>query len=145
MADARAPKVDAREFEARFRELVDAQARSTANTGCLACTRCERCSDSTFLEDCRGVARSNYCKRCVDCSECSHSIACTSCVACMHCEECERCTQSAYLVRCIACSGCTYCFGCVGLAKKDFHILNEPYERQEYFARVAELRRALRI
>ena len=47
--------------------------------------------------------------------------------------------------RCIDCNGCTYCFGCVGLSKKDFHILNEPYERQEYFAKVSELRRALRI
>ena len=53
--------------------------------------------------------------------------------------------QSAYLVRCMACSGCTYCFGCVGLVRKDFHILNEPYDRQTYFAKVAELRRALRI
>jgi hypothetical protein len=69
----------------------------------------------------------------------------TGCLACSHCERCERCISSAYLVRCIGCSGCTYCFGCVGLSKKDFHILNEPYERQEYFEKVAELRRALRI
>jgi hypothetical protein len=53
--------------------------------------------------------------------------------------------QSAYLVRCIGLSGCTYCFGCVGLSKKDFHILNEPHDRQTYFEKVAELRRALRL
>jgi hypothetical protein len=52
---------------------------------------------------------------------------------------------SAYLVRSVGCSGCTYCFGCVGLSRKDFHILNVPYERQEYFAKIAELRRMLRI
>jgi hypothetical protein len=33
----------------------------------------------------------------------------------------------------------------VGLSKKDFHILNEPHDRQEYFAKVAELRRGLRM
>jgi hypothetical protein len=52
---------------------------------------------------------------------------------------------SAYLVKCVGLSGCTYCFGCVGLSKKDFHILNEPYDRTAWFAKVAELRRAMRI
>jgi hypothetical protein len=29
----------------------------------------------------------------------------------------------------------------VGLVKRDFHILNEPYDRQEYFRLVAKLAR----
>ena len=33
-----------------------------------------------------------------------------------------------------SCTDCTYCYGCVGLAKKEFHILNVPYSRTEYFA-----------
>jgi hypothetical protein len=41
--------------------------------------------------------------------------------------------------------GCNYCFGCVGLSNKDFHILNEPYDRSTYFETVARLSRALRI
>jgi hypothetical protein len=45
----------------------------------------------------------------------------------------------------VACTGCTYGFGCVGLAKRDFHILNVPYDRQTYFALVAKLTRELRI
>jgi hypothetical protein len=133
------------EFEQRFRALVAAHGKGTANVGCLACERCERCSDSTFLEGCTNVARSHYCVRCVDCTECSHSTDCVACIGCSHCEKCERCMQSAYLVRCIAMSGCTYCFGCVGLVRKDFHILNEAYPRDEYFAKLAELRRALRL
>lgn len=137
--------MNASDFERRFRELVAQQATTRENIGCLACTRCERCTDSTFLEECTNVVRSNYCKRCDDCTECSHSSDCKGCLSCSHCESCERCTSSAYLVRCIACSGCTYCFGCVGLSKKDFHILNEPYERQEWFAIVGELRRTMRI
>jgi hypothetical protein len=133
------------EFEQRFRELAKAHESGTQNVGCLGCERCERCADSTFLVECRNVARSQYCRSCVDCTECSHSVSCTACFGCSHCERCERCLASAYLVRSIACSGCTYCFGCVGLAKKDFHILNEAYDREAYFARVAELRRAMRI
>jgi len=33
----------------------------------------------------------------------------------------------------------------VGLHKKDFHILNEPYDRTTYFALVASLSRELGI
>jgi hypothetical protein len=52
--------------------------------------------------------------------------------------------RCAYLVRCIDCTDCTYCFGCVGLSKRDFYILNVAYDRQTYFARVAELEKGLR-
>lgn len=135
--------MNASEFEQRLRALVAAHAKETANVGCLACERCERCRDSTFLTGCTNVARSHYCEACVDCAECSHSTRCTSCVGCSHCERCDDCAFSAYLVRCTACTGCTYAFGCVGLSKKDFHILNEPYERTAWFETVAELRRAL--
>jgi hypothetical protein len=136
--------VNAAEFERRFRELLSEQ-KGPANVGCLACERCERCSDSTFLEECKNVARSHYCTRCVDCTECTHSVGCAGCLSCNHCESCERCVGSAYLIRCVGMSGCTYCFGCVALSRKDFHILNEPFTREEYFAKVKELRRVVRI
>jgi hypothetical protein len=45
----------------------------------------------------------------------------------------------------VALAGCTYCFGCVGLSGVDFRILNEPYERDEYFAITQRLARELRI
>ena len=133
------------EFEQRFKTLITTQTQSTDNVDCLAYERCERCSESTFLKDCKNVARSNYCVLCADCTECSHCDACVACLSCSHCEKCERCVTSAYLVKCVGLSGCTYCFGCVGLSKKDFHILNEPYDRTTYFAKLGELRRGLRI
>jgi hypothetical protein len=34
-------------------------------------------------------------------------------------------------------------FGCVGLHQKDFHILNEAYDRETYFDVVARLSRDL--
>lgn len=135
----------ASDFEEAFARLARAHAGATANVRCIACERSERCSDSTFLRDCTNVARSHYCTAVTDSSECSHTSHSERCVGCTHCERCADCTRSAYLVRCTGCSNCTYCFGCVGLNGKDFHILNEPYERQEWFAKVAELRRELRI
>ena len=64
-------------------------------------------------------------------------------MSCSHCVASERCAQSSYLVRSVDCTGCTYCFGCVGLVRKDFHILNKPYDRSAYFALTARLAREL--
>jgi hypothetical protein len=61
------------------------------------------------------------------------------CHECSHCERSRGCRGSAYLVDCEACSDCTYCYGCVGLSKKEFHILNVPYDRKTYFATVKQL------
>ena len=49
------------------------------------------------------------------------------------------------MVRSISLSNCSYCFGCVGLTGRDFHILNERYERREYFALTEHLARELKL
>ena len=139
------PPTTRAEFEARLRKLQADLASQNANVGCLACERCERSTSSTFCVDCRDVRRCNYCEACSDCTECSHCVRSKGCLSCSHCVDCERCASSAYLVRSVGCSGSTYLFGCVGLHKKDFHVLNEPYERQAYFAAVARLSRDLGI
>lgn len=133
------------EFEAAFRKLLAAQGARTDNTGCIACERCKGATDSTFCVDCNNVARCHYCKACVDCTDCSHCVRSSACLGCTHCVESERCTDGAYLLRSVGCSKCTYCFGCVGLSRKDFHILNEPYDRATYFAMVEKLSRELRL
>jgi hypothetical protein len=69
----------------------------------------------------------------------------TGCLGCQHCIESDRCAGSAYLVRSVECTGCTYCFGCVGLNRRDFHILNERYDRATYFETAARLARELRL
>ena len=51
--------------------------------------------------------------------------------------------RSSYLVRCVALSDCNYAFGCVGISRKDFHILNEPFERTLYFETTRRLMREL--
>jgi hypothetical protein len=146
MTTARHPAgITGAEFETALRKLVDAAARSTANVGSLQCDRCERCADCTFCVDSKGLARCHYSSRCDDCTDCTH---CAGCRACTHCQRsvlCDRCIGSAYLVRCVGCSGCNYCFGCVGLSKRDFCILNEPYDRATYFELTARLARELNL
>ena len=67
------------------------------------------------------------------------------CVGCAYCVQSENCTQSAYLYFCRNLSDSTYCFGCVGLTKKDFHILNVAFPRQEYFELTKRLKKELGV
>jgi hypothetical protein len=148
MASARVPSKDAptlsrAEFEAELRQLVQQHEQAADNERCVACERCERCQDCTFCRGSKALTRCHYCvdsQRCIDCTHCRAS---RDLLACNHCVACDRCVQSAYLVKSIDCTGCTYCFGCVGLSKKDFHILNRPYDRSTYFALTARLGREL--
>jgi hypothetical protein len=83
--------------------------------------------------------------RCELCNNCSHCVDSKSCHACAYCNQCENCTGSAYLILCRSLQDCNYCFGCVGLSKKDFHILNVPFSRTEYFKITNRLRKELGI
>jgi hypothetical protein len=139
----RVPTMDKTTFEARFRELLTTFQKTTGNSGCLACEGCESCVDCTFCKKCTKTTRSHYCVDCHGCTESSHCTRSRDLHGCMHCSDSERCRSSAYLVRSVDCSGCTYCYGCVGLTRKDFHILNEPYDRSTYFDMVKKLDRAL--
>ncbi|AUX46176.1 caib/baif family protein [Sorangium cellulosum] len=131
------------EFEAELRKLLQGHETGTANERCVECVACERCVDCTF---CRGSKALQRCHYCVDSQRCADSTHCRGCrdlLKCSHCVASERCTQSSYLVRSVDCTGCTYCFGCVGLVRKDFHILNQPYDRSTYFALTSKLMREL--
>lgn len=132
------------EFEAALRQLADDRL-AEANLACLACERCERCRECTFCVDSRGLARCHYCTGCHECVDCSHCAQCRGCSTSQHCVASDNCVGSAYLVRSTGCTGCTYCFGCVGLSRRDFWILNEPYDRATYFAITSRLARELRI
>jgi len=131
------------QFLTALTSLVSAYEGRTGNEACVECVGCERCRRSTF---CRGSKALVGCHYCVDCERCSASTHCRSSrdlTASNHCVACERCTDCAFLVRSVDCTGCTYCFGCVGLWNKEFHILNEPYERAAYFALASRLSRDL--
>lgn len=133
----------ASEFESRLRELTRAFANQRDNQGCYDCVRCERCVSSTFCRDSQRLVRCHYCVQCADCTDSAHARGCRSCISVQHCVASEQCMQSAYLVRCVSLTGCSYCFGCVGLTNKDYHILNEPYDRRSYYEITARLTREL--
>jgi hypothetical protein len=131
------------EFEAELRKLLQAFEGQRDNERCVECVGCERCVDSTFCRNSKALVRCNYCVDSQRCSDSGHCRSSRDLLACNHCVGCERCSQSSYLIKCVDCSGCTYCFGCVGLSRKDFHILNKPYDRSTYFKLTSKLTREL--
>ncbi len=133
------------EFEAAFADLVNGRAEVRDNTGCIACTACERCTDCTFCKGSSQLQRCHYCTDSTTLTDCTHCHQSRELLQCNHCTACERCTRSSYLVKSVDCDGCTYCFGCVGLSKKDFFILNKPYDKSSYFALTGKLMRELGV
>jgi hypothetical protein len=53
------------------------------------------------------------------------------------CQNCRDCTESTLL---FDCANCHHCVGCSGLRNKSYYIFNEPYSKEEYERKVAELR-----
>jgi hypothetical protein len=144
-AEARAAitELGRREFLERLAVLVRAAGSDAANPGSYGCTGCERCADCMFCKDCDGCHQCTHCTRCQLCNNCSHCVDCKNCHASAYCLRSESCSASAYLVMSRNLADCTYCFGCVGLSRKDFHILNVPFGRTEYFAVTKRLRAEL--
>lgn len=139
-AAALTPKAFAEGLERLRRE----HAARRDNERCIACADCSRCSDCTFCKGSRDLARCNYCVDCEGCVDSNHCSSSRALVGCIHCHLSERCSRSAYVERSVDCDDCRYCFGCVGLSGKEFHVLNRPYPRSEYFRLTAELKRQLR-
>jgi hypothetical protein len=127
------------EFDAELARLQRAFGAAEQNLGSFRSERCTGSVHCMFCEDCRNCYRCTHCKSCEATTGSGHCLRCVGCHDCSHCEDTIACTHSAYLVRCSFCTDSNYCFGCVGLAKKEFHILNRPYARSEYFAMVKAL------
>jgi hypothetical protein len=138
-------KLNKRAFFEEYQRLAQAFRDDASNPGSYACEGCSRCTGCMFCNGCVNCYRCNHCTGCKDCNHCTHSEACVSCHGCAYCYQSELCTGSQYLSFCRNCSDCTYCFGCVGLSRKDFHILNVPYSRKEFFELVKRLKAELGI
>jgi hypothetical protein len=128
------------EFDAELARLVRELGVATQNPGSFRSESCTGSMHCMFCKDCRNCFRCTHCESCDATTGSGHCVRCVGCHDCSHCEDAIGCTHSAYLLRCSFCTDCNYCFGCVGLAKKEFHILNQAYSRSEYFALLKDLR-----
>lgn len=108
-----------------------------ANKNCYLLTSSNRNQDVYYgflVVDCADSAELLWCTKSELLYEC---VDCQGCYNCNFCQDCSSCMDSDY---CYDCKGCRSCFGCAGLRKKEFHIFNKKYSKQEYFARVKELK-----
>lgn len=80
------------------------------------------CADLTFCENCE------LCYECVDSETCYNSD---------YLQDCKNCTDCGF---CNYCTGCKNCFLCTNLTRKNFHILNREYSKEEYFEEVERLK-----
>lgn len=134
--------MDKRAFLAAFGGLQKGLG-TRGNPGCFNVESSENCSHCQFSTGCRDCHRCSYAVNSAGCTHCTHIERSTACHQSSHLVDCQRCVESHYLVHCQDCAECNYCFGCVGLVRKEFHILNEPYDRKTYFAKVKALKAEL--
>jgi len=87
-------------------------------------SRCNQSKDSmdTFVID--------HCQFCIE------DVECAKCAQTFFSQESEACVDSWFLFNC---KGCTSCFGCTNLRNKSYYIFNEPYSKDEYQKKLAEL------
>lgn len=137
--------MELRSFEKRLAELQNVFNTEAANIAGHNLNDCERCTSCVFCTGCTRCYRLAYCTDCTSSSHLTHCVRCTSCHHTANSFDCTSCTGSAFLILCSDMSECNYCFGCVGLSRKDFHILNEPYDRSTYFEIVTALKKQLSL
>ncbi|MBI2021146.1 hypothetical protein HYS99_01375 [Candidatus Giovannonibacteria bacterium] len=112
-------------------------------------TECRNCFSCYFLdksEDCRYIFRGINSKDTIDSVGCLVEKSALSSAG-VHLYETVATlwtSGSRYSAYLDACEECEYCFGCVGLRKKQFCIFNRQYSKEEYNAKIVEIKNAMR-
>lgn len=125
------------EFERLLRALrAEVPPAAAGNVRSVDSDTSRRC---LFSESCTDCYRCTYCTNCSGCTRAVHCDSCVSVHDSAYCVSSQDCVDSQYLTLCFGCVDCTFCIGCVGLQAKEFHILNQPYDRKTWFKIVKEL------
>lgn len=99
---------------------------------------------SDFLKSCSYNYWGYHNVNCIDCSYCR------GCEDCFECLDCKNCYNNCYLQDCENCSNCSYCFdcqslkdcfACIGIWRKQYHIYNKPYSKEDYYKTLEKLKK----
>lgn len=121
----------------------DSNENSQYNSFLYKSKDCYLCFASSFLQSCYYLDNSLTDVDCVDCDyarNCELCYECTDINKCYNCNFCRDCVNCVDCEHCYECHGCSNCFGCVGLQKKQFYIFNEKYSKEEYLAKLKEVK-----
>ncbi len=140
-----------RPFFEQFRELmydVPWVSRSVVNLvnsdyshGAADLKDCYLCFNLGNCEECAYVNDANLMKDCLDCTTDSRDEFCYECTSTSDSyrtsfsHRCEQCQDVWFSRDCMACSDC---FGCANLRNKQYYIFNQPYSREDYFAKLEQ-------
>lgn len=131
-----------REFERALQTLLQTYGRDNDNPTSYQSDSSQRCHACMFTTQSQDCFHCTYCHQCKECSDCTHCTRSTNCTQSSYCTDAHHCIKSSYMLMSQHCYECVFCFGCVGLVKKEFHILNQPFPRKVYFELVAQLKEA---
>lgn len=95
-------------------DFGSAAGKSCDNCDCMLGGNCELCYEGLYIDRCYN---------------CDFLFKVEDCVDCTYCTECYQCKN---------------CFGCAYLKHKQYYILNEKYEKEEYFKKVEEIKNDLK-
>jgi len=107
---------------------------------------CKNCYLIYIADFCENVLYSEmlgYNKDSMDCTMLGGSELCYGDISCGQCyntffsEDCRYCRDVYFSKSCV---GCSNCFGCINLRKKDYHIFNKPYSKEEYEKKIESFR-----
>lgn len=131
------------EFERALQALQRAYGATKDNPSSYRSDDCERCVQCMFTTASKDCFHCTYCHQCVECTDCTHCTRAKASHGSSYCVDVHHCVKCSYVLLSQHCYECLFCFGCVGLSKKEFHILNQPFPRTTYFKLVAELKAQL--
>lgn len=99
------------------------------------------CFDTDYLENCSYLINCNHTKDSFDLLSsfqnelCYEGVMVTGSYRTLFSENCDDCRDVWFSKNCV---GCSDCLGCVNLRKKQYHIFNKPYSKEEYQQRIKE-------
>jgi len=149
---------DARvEVLAEFEKIRYVEPRALLNLRCaddfygsysVNCKNCYEVHDAANVEDGMYLYLDiDHVKDCCDCvaikDNCEFLYDCMSCAGGYNCNHCFWVINSRDCDYCYCINSCDHCFGCTNLRHKKYHILNKPYPEEEYFKKVAEIKKEL--
>ncbi len=139
-------------FFLQFRELMEqtphialVDSKSTNTSYCNYTVEHKNCylvSAGWNNEDCYYGNRISFCKDTLDSYVCHRTefsyenVYCKESYQLFWSRNSENCNNSYFLYDC---RGCSHCACCVGLRNKQYYIFNQPYTKEEYVKKIAEI------
>lgn len=144
-----------RSFLEQIKELSEKTPYVSQETEYLTLKNCDYSNALAYSKNCTLAIWADYCENVFHSSILNEAKDTADSLRVFHCELCyesigpNKSYNIFYSQECADCAGvwfsrncysCTNCIGCVNLRGKNYYIFNEPYSKEEYFKKLAELK-----